>query len=169
MDTATISAFAAAAAAIGAFTVAGIQLYVGYRQSKAALKQAEAATISARTALMSAENSGRHAVATFRQKWIDALRDTMAAYHALTMTISEYPYPEDKDRQLSELGTKIELLLNPTETPSHELLRVMSEIYDCPNLAQRIEMDPKLVAATQAILKAEWKRVKAELDPSKSV
>jgi len=34
MDAPTISAFAAAAAAIGAFTVAGIQLYVGYRVAK---------------------------------------------------------------------------------------------------------------------------------------
>ena len=43
MDAPTISAFAAAAAAFGAFTVAGIQLFVGYRQSKAALGSAGAA------------------------------------------------------------------------------------------------------------------------------
>ena len=41
MNVATISALAAAAA--GAFSVAGVQLYVGHRQSKAALKAANAA------------------------------------------------------------------------------------------------------------------------------
>jgi hypothetical protein len=56
MDVATISALAATAAAIGAFSVAGVQLYVGHRQSEAALKAADAA-------LMNAQSAGRHRVA----------------------------------------------------------------------------------------------------------
>jgi len=56
MDVATISALAAAAAAVGAFSVAGVQLYVGHRQSEAALKAANAA-------LMNALSAGRHTVA----------------------------------------------------------------------------------------------------------
>ena len=50
MDVATISALAATAAAIGAFSVAGVQLYVGHRQSEAALKAADAALMNAQSA-----------------------------------------------------------------------------------------------------------------------
>lgn len=60
MDVATISALAATAAAVGALSVAGVQLYVGHRQSEAALKAADAA-------LMNAQSAGRHTVAEFRQ------------------------------------------------------------------------------------------------------
>jgi len=64
--------------------------------------------------MTSAENAGRHSVATFRQKWIDDLRDTVAEYHSIAMTAETFPYPKEEDRLLSRLGTKIELLLNPT-------------------------------------------------------
>jgi microcompartment protein CcmL/EutN len=58
MDVTTISALAAAGAAVGAFSVAGVQLYVGHRQPEAALKAANAA-------LMNAQSAGRHTVAVF--------------------------------------------------------------------------------------------------------
>jgi hypothetical protein len=47
MDVTTISALAATSAAVGAFSVAGVQLYVGHRQSEAALKAANAALMNA--------------------------------------------------------------------------------------------------------------------------
>jgi hypothetical protein len=72
MDVATISALAATAAAIGAFSVAGVQLYVGHRQSEAALKAADAA-------LMNAQSAGRHTVAEFRQSWMDKVIDALSA------------------------------------------------------------------------------------------
>jgi D-serine deaminase-like pyridoxal phosphate-dependent protein len=64
MDVATISALAAAAAAIGAFSVAGVQLYVGHRQSEAALKAADAALMNAQSAWGSLNNTIRHAGTT---------------------------------------------------------------------------------------------------------
>jgi hypothetical protein len=102
---AVLSAFAATGAAIAAIAIALVQLYVGKKQASAALLSAKAATLSA-------ENAGRHAVAIFRQKWIDTLRD--------------------------------------------------------PDVDKRVEMDPQLVAAARAILKVEWEKVKAELQPPKS-
>ena len=80
MDVATISALAATAAAIGAFSVAGVQLYVGHRQSEAALKAADAA-------LMNAQSAGRHTVAEFRQSWMDKVIDALSDYHAILMSI----------------------------------------------------------------------------------
>ena len=101
--------------------------------------------------MTSAENAGRHSVATFRQKWIDDLRDTVAEYHSIAMTAETFPYPKEEDRLLSRLGTKIELLLNPTEDQSKALLEIKNKIKDCADIDARVAMDPELVAAAQAI------------------
>jgi hypothetical protein len=84
------------------------------------------------------------------------------------MTAETFPYPKEEDRLLSRLGTKIELLLNPTEDQSKALLEIKNKIKDCADIDARVAMDPELVAAAQAILTTEWKKVKAELQPPKS-
>lgn len=108
MDVTTISALAAAGSAAGAFSVAGLQLYVGHRQSKAALKAANAA-------LTNAQSAGRHKVAEFRQSWIDKVIDALSDYHAILMSISDgHSLSPDDHRKLTALWTRLELLLNQT-------------------------------------------------------
>jgi hypothetical protein len=121
---------------------------------------------NARTQAQQMQASGSRAVAEFRQKWIDTLRDTLAEFHSILMTIDAHPYPEEPDRHLSALGTKIELLLNPEEQPSKNLLAVINRLYDCPDKDRRIAMDGEFVLAAQTILKNEWKRVKGSLEPN---
>ena len=107
MDVTTISALAAAGAAVRAFSVAGVQLYVGHRQSEAALKAANAA-------LMNAQSAGRHTVAVFRQSWIDKVIGALSDYQAILMSIGDrHSLSPDDHRKLTALWTRLELLLNP--------------------------------------------------------
>jgi hypothetical protein len=110
---ATISALAAADTAVGAFSVAGIQLYVGHRQSEAAPKAANAA--------MNALSAGRHTVAEFRQSWIDKVIDALSAYNAILMSIGDdHSLSPDDHWKLTALWTRLELLLSqmrPTPSP----------------------------------------------------
>jgi type II secretory pathway pseudopilin PulG len=99
MDVATISALAAAAAAVGAFSVAGVQLYVGHRQSEAALKAANAA-------LMNAQSAGRHTVAEFRQSWTDKVIDALSDYHAILMSIDDGHSLSPDDRRNLTRGSR---------------------------------------------------------------
>ncbi|WP_315765656.1 MULTISPECIES: hypothetical protein [unclassified Bradyrhizobium] len=106
--------------------------------------------------------TGVRAVATFRQEWIDTLRKTLAEYHSIMMT-TQPPLSRDDDRTASDLGTRIELMLNPSEEASQELEAIMNKIDECTTLDGRIAMDQEFVAAARRVLKQEWVRVKAEL------
>jgi hypothetical protein len=160
VDAPTISAFAAAAAAIAAATVAGIQLYVGYRQSKAAL-------IGARAAMMSAESAGRHTIASFRQNWIEAVRDTLSEYHSILMSTPDgHAISPEDERRLAALRTKLQLLLNPNESASSDLLHLIDEMRRSDNATRRAK-DAELSRLAQRILKTEWIRIKDELKERK--
>ena len=91
MNAQTISAFAAAAAAAGAFTVAAIQFYVGYRQSKAALQASAAAEITAKSA-------GRHTVAEFRQAWIYKVIDALSEMHSILVSYAGFTMGAEQNR-----------------------------------------------------------------------
>ena len=158
IDQQQIPILTALATAFAAVLIAPVvQIIIG-------LKQAKSARISAEAALRNSYNTGRHAIANSRQKWIDTLRDTLSEFHSLVMTENEYPYPKEIDRKLSMLGTKIELFLNPTETESKELLDLVNKIYDLKTVQEREQLDLSFVAASQKVLKKEWVRVKKELD-----
>jgi hypothetical protein len=72
--------------------------------------------------------------------------------------------PPKDDRKVSELGTQIELMLNPYEDASQELEEVMDKIYNAETLDERIALDAQFVAAARRVLKDEWRRVKTELE-----
>ena len=154
-DAATVSAFAAAAAAVAAATVAGIQFYIGYRQSKAEL-------IAARAAMMSAESAGRHTVAAFRQKWIETVRDTLSEHHSILMSTDKSAVSQEDERKLAALRTKLELMLNPDESDSQDLLRLIVEMRHCAP-SDRPRKDAELSRLAHKILKTEWIRIKDEL------
>jgi hypothetical protein len=156
MDVATISALAAAAAAVGAFSVAGVQLYVGHRQSGAALKAANAA-------LMNAQSAGRHTVAEFRQSWTDKVIDALSDYHAILMSIDDGHLSPDDSRNLTALWTRLELLLNPDEADAASLLRLADAARLSKTAAERDANARDMVQLARSLLKAEWLTIQVEL------
>jgi hypothetical protein len=157
MDAPTISAFAAAGAALVAATVAGIQLFVGR-------KQAEAALVSAKAALKNSQSAGRHRVAEFRQTWIKTVIDTLCEHHAITMSrpVSQTLTPADA-RTLAAARTKLGILLNPEETETMALLKTIDEIEDSPTAEQREAKSSDMLTLARRLLKREWVRIKVEL------
>jgi hypothetical protein len=157
MDAPTISAFAAAGAATVAATVAGIQLYVGR-------KQAEAAVISAKAALMNAQNTGRHTVAEFRQKWIDKVIDTLCEHHSVVLAIpAGQVTPPAEARTLTASRTKLEILLNPEEADTVALLTKMDAVVASATAEARSEKFADMLLVARRLLKREWVRIKDEL------
>jgi hypothetical protein len=156
MDAPTISAFAASAAAAAATAVGLIQLYVGHRQSKAAL-------IAAKAAAKNAESTGRYKVAEFRQKWIDTVIETLSLHHSLAMRHSaSVPASPEETMKAMTLRTKLELLLNPNEAATENLLKIMDEIPTADGADRQAKNDAFLEIARN-LLKAEWVRIKEEL------
>ena len=157
MDVTTISALAAAGAAVGAFSVAGVQLYVGHRQSKAALKAANAA-------LTNAQSAGRHTVAEFRQSWIDKVIDALSDYHAILMSIGDgHSLSPDDHRKLTALWTRLELLLNPDESDAVALLKLADAARQSETAAVRDSNARDMVQLARSIVKTEWVRIQTEL------
>src|SRR4029078_13116370 len=157
MDVTTISALAAAGAAVGAFSGAGVQLYVGHRQSKAALKAANAA-------LTNAQNAGRHKVAEFRQSWIDKVIDALSDYHAILMSIGDgHSLSSDDHRKLTALWTRLELLLNPDESDAVALLKLADAARQSETAAVRDSNARDMVQLARSIVKTEWVRIQTEL------
>jgi hypothetical protein len=157
MDVATISALAAAAAAVGALSVAGVQLYVGHRQSGAALKAANAA-------LMNAQSAGRHTVAEFRQSWTGKVIDSLSDYHAILMSIHDgHSLSPDDHRKLTALWTRLELLLNPDEADAVSLLRLAGAARLSETAAERDANARDMVQLARNLLKTEWQTIQNEL------
>ena len=156
MDVTTISALAAAGAAVGAFSVAGVQLYVGHRQSEAALKAADAA-------LMNAQSAGRHTVAVFRQSWIDKVIDALSDYHAILMSIGDRHSSPDHHRKLTALWTRLELLLNPDEADAVSLLKLADAARQSETAAERDSNARNMVQLARNLVKTEWVRIQIQL------
>lgn len=150
-----ISALAAAAAAAGAFTVAGIQLFVGYRQSKAALQTAAAAELTA-------QSSGRHTVAEFRQAWIYKVIDALSELNALLLAHSDSALTPEQAQKAHGLRTQLEILLNPDESDTVELLKAIDEII-ASKVGEREAKSDRMVQIARRLLKREWVRLKSEL------
>lgn len=157
MDAAAISALAAAAAAFAAASVAAIQLYVGHRQSRAAL-------LSANAAMKNADSAGRHTIAAFRQKWIDTVIDTLSEYHAILIMVgNERPGSTPEGAKLLALRTKLEILLNPDEVDTVALIGATDKMRRGETLEERLSASPEVVRVARKLLKAEWVRLKSEL------
>jgi hypothetical protein len=132
-----------------------VALLIGRKQAAAAQRNADAS-------MLTAQKAGARSVATMRQQWIDTLRKALSEYHSILMS-AKYPLSTVDDRAISNLGTQIELMLNPSEEASQELEDVMDKIYKCTSLDERVEMDPQFVAAARRVLQLEWNRVKTDL------
>jgi hypothetical protein len=157
MDAPTLSAFAAAAAAVAATAVAGINLYIGHRQSKAAI-------LSAHAAIKTADSVGHRRIAEFRQEWIENVRDTLSEYLSLLILVTgEDPLTQEDHKRLLALRTKLQLLLNPDEDHTKALMKVLDDIQAEHTVGSRVTKSSEAVMTAIDLLKAEWIRLQKEL------
>jgi hypothetical protein len=162
MDASTLSAFAAAAAAVFAGLASWVQFYVGREQSKAAL-------VAANAAMLAAKSAGHHAIAASRQAWINTVIETLSEYHALLMMAADGGALSPDDRKkMATARTKLEILLNPEEETTVDLLRAADEILQVGTRTEREAKSPKLVKRARKLLKAEWVRIKDDLMKERS-
>ena len=95
-----------------------------------------------------------------RQQWIDGLRGDVSALMRLM-------YEHDKNKlEIYEVGSRVELRLNPNEKLHNELLDLLQRIRICANY-YKTEADYNnaindVINKTKEILKAEWDRIKFE-------
>ena len=116
-----------------------------------------------------------------RERWVEALRDSVAEYVALVLSASiarqamgqEHPLVLSSDRALLQIAerialikNKIMLMINPNEGGHSELCEAVEVAYSAliseepqPLTKMRAETEA-ITRAARAVLKAEWKRVK---------
>jgi len=158
MDGGTIAAYAAWAAALIALAGAGSQFFIGR-------KQADAALISAKAAHATALDAGRHTVAEFRQAWIFNVIDTLCELNAIIATTQDGSRSSEDEKKLASLRTRLEILLNPDESPNVALVAKIDAISGAANDEDKRQKANEAIQAARKILKTEWDRVKTELNP----
>ncbi|MEM1197517.1 MAG: hypothetical protein AAGH57_15550 [Pseudomonadota bacterium] len=156
-------------AAVIAAVVGGAFLLIRTLIERSATKlQAEIQRENAKlSADIQRENASTHAklssniqLAKFRQAWIDGLREDMAKFQSFGVTPE---LDQRTKREFYELGTRIELRLNPDDEDFTELHDAMYEFLDASNIAQKYSANPRFVAVCQRILKKEWDVLKGEV------
>ncbi|MGN6284766.1 MAG: hypothetical protein ACTHM2_06430 [Afipia sp.] len=134
-----------------------VTLFVGFRQTSAARKSADAAKLSAEAAVATARAAGDRAIATMRLQWVHDLRKILAEYHSVLLS-----YEAGDRRKVSDLGTQLDLMLNLEEAEQAALWNVAQQIFDEKDTSKRADLDPALMAAGRTVLKNEWKKIKEE-------
>lgn len=150
-----VAIFASILAFLGTILGPIIQLKIGKRQ-------VAVAKISADAAMHSARSAGFREIARMRLEWVGKLRDTLAEYHSILMSL-DGSKQEEAAQKLSQLGTLLDLLLNQQDKTQKVLWDVADKIYNCTDIKERQAMDEELVAAGRAVLKAEWEKIKSEM------
>ena len=108
-------------------------------------------------------------ISEFRQSWINSLRDCMSEFQSYGVTPGMDPASK---REFYALGTKIELLMNPSDADYRSL---QNSLYGFLVSSRESTLDKygnnaQFIAICQRILKREWERLKEELnDPSKFI
>ncbi|MGB3271822.1 MAG: hypothetical protein WBA66_02840 [Xanthobacteraceae bacterium] len=131
----------------------GVTLLIGWRQSTASSKAADAALLSARA-------SGHRAIASMRLEWLSDLRTTISEYHSILMTAQTLN--TSTLQKLSQLGTKLDLMLNTNNGAQKDLWEILDQLYKTDDLANRQKFDEPLMKAGRKVLKEEWERIKRE-------
>jgi len=126
------------------------------------------------TYVVAKQNRWNNGVTQFRQKWIDNLRDAISLFIAKAEMISMLELDDeayyDHYEELSQMHTKVELMLNPTETEHNVLVGKMDEIRelihdetteDFNKFEDLVDEKVKeLLIISKAVLKKEWIVVK---------
>ena len=134
-----------------------------------------AAVISLLGLLISKENK----VSEFRQAWIDALREEIAAVITHAHAIHggyQAKFPDNPEIwrnmredfvKMNEAWAKIKLRLNPDEARSKAILEALQKHEGIflennvpPEFSKLGEADRELLKSTQVVLKEEWEKVK---------
>lgn len=102
-------------------------------------------------------------IAEFRQQWINDLRNTMAEFQGYGVCPNSDP---SKICEFYQLGTKIELLMNPND---EDFIALRAALYGFlksakGNTAEKYYNNPDYVMICQKILKREWERLKNDLN-----
>jgi len=173
-----ITPTAAAALIVAAFSiiVSLLSLVVTYSMGS---RQIETAKIAADAAMMNAKHAGTRALANVRLEWLNDLRDTLSKYHSILMSPEDAAPDEgddeakakakekaDKDsRDLSYLGTKLDLLLNQKKKYQQALWQVSDDILkiENPTEDQYDNADRELVVAARNVFDFHWRKIKAEI------
>lgn len=108
-------------------------------------------------------------IASFRQKWIDALRNDLAEFQSICVVLSntakEHGGDELKLYRLAELSARIQLRMNPDDRDYSALmdtLRLQRDAIISGNKNGQSGMN----RTSQEILKREWDRLKHDLRES---
>ena len=126
------------------------------------------------TYIVAKQNRWNTGVTQFRQKWIDNLRDAISLFIAKAEMISMLDLDDeayyDHYEELSQMHTKVELLLNPIEDDHNELVEKMNEIRelihdeiteDADEFENMVDNKVKeLLIISKRVLKKEWIVVK---------
>jgi hypothetical protein len=161
---------AAIIALIGSIWGPWVQLKIGKRQAAAAQTAATASQAAAAASqsaadasLLTARNIGNREIARLRMAWINELRQVLADYHAILMSIRTFLPGSEMERTLYRQGTLLDLLLNQNNELQKALWDVSEKIFQTEDIGQRQAMDKELIDAGRAVFDAEWKTIKNEM------
>ena len=101
-------------------------------------------------------------IAEFRQNWIDSLREDLAEFQSYGVTPNFEP---SRERRFYELGTRIELRLNPDDPLYPDL---QNELYGFlwtshADAKDKFANNPQFISLSQKLLKLEWDRLKRDV------
>ena len=94
---------------------------------------------------------------------MERLRITLSEYHSILMSFGDEGASEKDVRELSRLGTELDLLLNRRDKIQNELWEICDKIYNAETRLERQNLDRELVEMGRAVLKGEWEKVKREM------
>lgn len=125
-----------------------------------------AAIIAGIIALLGLIISKEQKVSEFRQQWIDALRQDIAAVIRYGHCMSVFQVKKDEDFAcLTEAAARIRLRLNRKEPESAALLAALDKHFVAVKTAPTVESlslaTDELVVKAQVVLKQEWRRVRS--------
>jgi phosphate/sulfate permease len=120
------------------------------------------AIIGASVALIGMIVAKESKISELRQQWIDGLRADIAAIISLVLHIALTKGANPQDlRDVNECLARVQLRLNVNEKPNEDLVDALNILRDNAEANKPLQLFAEdVVVKTQAILKAEWKRVK---------
>lgn len=142
-------------------TIALFGVLVAWLGNRIARSNAQlSADISRRNAELGASLEANVKLAEFRQNWIDAMRADMAKFQSIATLPQGDP---TKEREFYELGTRIELRMNPEDPDYNELQDALYAYYSATDDDEKLIANAPFVEVCQSILKREWDVLKADL------
>jgi hypothetical protein len=145
--------FAAALAFISGVLGPWVQRSIARGQIAVAQQAAQASQTAADASMLTARNVGNREIAR--------LRDVLSEYHAILM--NDQAPDAQTHRRLLQLGTELDLLLNPEDQVQKRLWDIADEIFKSDDFEARKNRDADLMAAGRAVFNGEWRKIKAEM------